>query len=428
MNFGVLLGDVIAIDIDVKRPPDGTEENGLISWECIQEHYATRFPHTVMSFSGRGGGCGHIFFRTPAGLRIRNHVNLLRGVDLKAAGGYVVLPGSCHVTGTRYCWRPDASPIEAAVASLPPVLLELASDSDTLAIRKKRQNSQSRPSLRIKPRSETESLLKDRFGIDIRTFRIRANAAPPPWKLNDLLSRYKENHARILATYEMRRGPDGGFAMRDHSTSAYEQSLADFAACNKWTPQQVVDLIVFWRNRHGVSLQKLSRSRVHCTLEKAFAVALRYGRVRKRPGRPLSETTKAILELHKTGWTTAAIADHLALKQGCVRVAIMRHGSSVRSNNRKENSGKKSNRRRDEGSPVCRNDRRSDLGATPERVAESVHRVRDLSRPGAGSNETSSAGEVPGTQAEPASRLAFSSGELAPVVCPIPVGREGTRV
>src|SRR5690606_26926342 len=45
------------------------------------------------------------YFATPGDLRTRP--GFLPGLDLKAAGGYVVAPPSLHASGRRYEWVPD---------------------------------------------------------------------------------------------------------------------------------------------------------------------------------------------------------------------------------------------------------------------------------------------------------------------------------
>ena len=66
-----------------------------------------------------GGGGYHLIFRQPAGYDIRNTVSLdgLPGVDRRGNGGYIVLPGSIHESGSVYEVIDD-SPIAEAPAAL----------------------------------------------------------------------------------------------------------------------------------------------------------------------------------------------------------------------------------------------------------------------------------------------------------------------
>ena len=53
-----------------------------------------------------GGGGTHYYFTAPAGIAVVEGANKLGpGVDVKAAGGYVLLPPSIHISGRRYTWE-----------------------------------------------------------------------------------------------------------------------------------------------------------------------------------------------------------------------------------------------------------------------------------------------------------------------------------
>jgi hypothetical protein len=77
-------------------------------------------PRTLQSKTGGGGM--HFFWRWPAagGDGIRNSVGLRMadgarypGIDLRAFGGYVVVPPSVHSSGRRYEWEVQVNPIPA---------------------------------------------------------------------------------------------------------------------------------------------------------------------------------------------------------------------------------------------------------------------------------------------------------------------------
>ncbi|MBI2526597.1 MAG: bifunctional DNA primase/polymerase [Candidatus Rokubacteria bacterium] len=72
-----------------------------------------------------GGGGRHLFFAPVSGLR--NSVGKIGpGVDVRAAGAYVLLPPSAHVSGATYRDDPDAPLFETTLASMPTWLLALA--------------------------------------------------------------------------------------------------------------------------------------------------------------------------------------------------------------------------------------------------------------------------------------------------------------
>jgi len=97
-NWGVACGAVsgiVVIDVDVRK-------NGR---ETMDAYEANRpdgpLPATRRHLSGGEGR--HLIFAYPDdGEPVRNRNNWLPGVDVKADGGYVVLPGSVHVSGGSY--------------------------------------------------------------------------------------------------------------------------------------------------------------------------------------------------------------------------------------------------------------------------------------------------------------------------------------
>ena len=84
-----------------------------------------QLPATLRSDTGRTGELGerrgfHLYFTMPARLNLRNSTGLLgQGLDIRAAGGYVVAPPSLHASGHRYEWANVA-----AIADAPPSLIE----------------------------------------------------------------------------------------------------------------------------------------------------------------------------------------------------------------------------------------------------------------------------------------------------------------
>ena len=97
-NLGLATGDIVVIDVD---GPGGAAE-----LNCIAEPHGG-IPLTLASQTARGT---HFFYRAPTGVHIRS-INAPRpkkgadGIDIKAHGGFVVLPPSViAVTGFVYRW------------------------------------------------------------------------------------------------------------------------------------------------------------------------------------------------------------------------------------------------------------------------------------------------------------------------------------
>ena len=62
-----------------------------------------KYPTQMVSLTGSGGY--HLFFQYPQGVgRISNRVRIFEGADLRADGGFIVLPPTLHACGKRYEW------------------------------------------------------------------------------------------------------------------------------------------------------------------------------------------------------------------------------------------------------------------------------------------------------------------------------------
>lgn len=95
-----------AFVIDVDRRQGGFES--IDAWR-------DRLPETLRVLSGGGGR--HLYFSTDVPVANRN--NWLPGVDVKTEGGYVLLPGSTHISGGTYAWLSQVD-----MAPAPPDLIE----------------------------------------------------------------------------------------------------------------------------------------------------------------------------------------------------------------------------------------------------------------------------------------------------------------
>jgi hypothetical protein len=116
-NVGCRTGHVsglVLIDVD--------GEQGVESLERLEKELGA-LPPTVRSRSGREGVGFHLWFRLdPDGPEPRNSAGTLgAGVDVRAGGGYFVIPGSRHKSGRRYAW--EAPPSTVDFAPLPPAWL-----------------------------------------------------------------------------------------------------------------------------------------------------------------------------------------------------------------------------------------------------------------------------------------------------------------
>ena len=99
---------LVVLDIDPRH-------GGMESIARLQEEHET-LPETGQQATGGDGF--HFFFKDDR--PIKSLMGIRPGVDLKADGGYIVLPPSRHASGKRYRWLKNIVPVP-----LPPWLLEL---------------------------------------------------------------------------------------------------------------------------------------------------------------------------------------------------------------------------------------------------------------------------------------------------------------
>lgn len=108
-NIGLHTGPasgVFVLDIDAEPPADGGL-NGPDALAALEALHGA-LPPTLTSSTGGGGQ--HRFFRVPEGRALRNRVAMKgpngerTSLDVRAEGGYVVLPPSVHPSGRPYQW------------------------------------------------------------------------------------------------------------------------------------------------------------------------------------------------------------------------------------------------------------------------------------------------------------------------------------
>lgn len=113
------LGDgwkLLVIDLDEKGSVSGSA-----TWDrWIAEHELGCDPETWRARTGGGGQ--HIYFRYGAHLSIRNTQETIAGIDVRAEGGFVIVPPSMHRNGKSYSWL--FSPFETELAEAPDWLLD----------------------------------------------------------------------------------------------------------------------------------------------------------------------------------------------------------------------------------------------------------------------------------------------------------------
>ena len=115
-NEGIATGrcsGLIAVDVDPRHGGDDTLRH------LEREH--GDLPPTWRFLTGGGGE--HILFRHPGGRVGCSNGQIGPGIDVKADGGYIVGPGSVHISGGRYEISADHHPDDVPLAALPDWLL-----------------------------------------------------------------------------------------------------------------------------------------------------------------------------------------------------------------------------------------------------------------------------------------------------------------
>lgn len=119
-NWAVATGEdsgVFVLDVDGER--------GRASLAALEAQHGP-LPDTLTSQTGRVDGGEHRWFKYQAGCEIRCSASKLgKGLDIRASGGYVIVPPSIHETGRPYQW----AELRRAVADAPTWMFELLADN-----------------------------------------------------------------------------------------------------------------------------------------------------------------------------------------------------------------------------------------------------------------------------------------------------------
>ena len=124
-NIGWALDpDIVVFDCDRHGDVDGVEmlEHHCASWTSLGG-----IPPTLTQTTGGGGK--QFFYRLPSGVSARNSAGkLMAGVDVRTAGGQVVVPPSMHRSGKRYEWVGEFD--LSRIAPCPPELIALIQSAE----------------------------------------------------------------------------------------------------------------------------------------------------------------------------------------------------------------------------------------------------------------------------------------------------------
>ncbi len=106
--------DLVVIDIDKHEDKN---VNGFLAWEQLREEHSEPIETVTVR---TGGGGSQLYFKYPAGHIIKSGTNVLgSGLDIRAKGGYVLVPPS--KTKDRYTF--EFSPADTPIQELPEWIL-----------------------------------------------------------------------------------------------------------------------------------------------------------------------------------------------------------------------------------------------------------------------------------------------------------------
>jgi hypothetical protein len=103
-----------------------------------------------------GGGGEHLYFSHPGG-SLKSLVGLRPGLDVRGDGGYVVGPGSNHLSGKTYMWKQGRTPAKLSLPLIPDWLHELGTNGRS-------PQHQQQPNIAIIPDRQRNSTLASLAG------------------------------------------------------------------------------------------------------------------------------------------------------------------------------------------------------------------------------------------------------------------------
>jgi hypothetical protein len=245
-NWAIHCTEINVVDLD--RKPG--KPDGVITLACWEDALGVTTPDTIRVTTGTGM---QIYFQ-PGGLKTTANPDGT-GIDVRAAGGYVLAPGSRHVNGNVY--RID---IDEGLAPCPEWLIE------SLTVPAPRERGQERPSA---PSPKHNAVPNSHSGKD-GGFWLDPEAKLNAWEVLRI-EQLCQRKPKLAATWAMDRGERFQFKGGRNSPSEYEGSLSFYLRQDGWNPQQIMDAITVWRREHDLPAPTY-HSRYRTTIGKAVAM------------------------------------------------------------------------------------------------------------------------------------------------------------
>jgi hypothetical protein len=245
-NWAIHCTEISVVDLD--RKPG--KPDGVITLACWEDALGVTTPDSVRVTTGTGI---QIYFQ-PGGLKTTANPDGT-GIDVRAAGGYVLAPGSRHPNGRIY-----QIDLDEELAPCPEWLIESLTAP---APREGGRERSSAPSPKHNPIPPLKSGEGGGFWLDPAA---RLNA----WEVLRI-EQLCQQKPKFAATWAMDRRNRFQFQAGRNSPSEYEGALAFYLRQDGWSAQQTMDAITVWRREHDLPAPRY-HSRYRATIGKAVAM------------------------------------------------------------------------------------------------------------------------------------------------------------
>jgi bifunctional DNA primase/polymerase-like protein/primase-like protein len=223
-NWGVATGPdsgVWVLDVD--------GEKGRESLAALEAEHGP-LPPTLSSRTGREDGGEHRWFAWQVDCNIRNRASTLApGLDVRGAGGYVVIPPSMHPSRAVYQWAEPQQPIADApgwlleLAACP--VAEIARDAGRIIPEGQRNETLFRLGCAMRGRGETQEQIEAGLHRENAVRCVLPLVKAEIHRIAEsICSRYPSGPSR----------PDARQPQRDYLLSARAKNNLDFLSRSKW--------------------------------------------------------------------------------------------------------------------------------------------------------------------------------------------------
>jgi hypothetical protein len=245
-NWAIHCTEINVVDLD--RKPG--KPDGVITLACWEDALGVSTPDSVRVITGTGV---QIYFQ-PGALKTTANPDGT-GIDVRAAGGYVLAPGSRHPNGRIY-----QIDLDEELAPCPEWLIE------SLTVPAPREGGQEWSSA---PSPEHNSIPYSKSG-EGGGFWLDPAAKLNAWEVLRI-EQLCQRKPKFAATWAMDRRNRFQFRGGRNSPSEYEGSLSFYLRQDGWNPQQIMDAITVWRRERDLPAPRYY-SRYRATIGKAVAM------------------------------------------------------------------------------------------------------------------------------------------------------------